>query len=365
MLKKGLILVGMISCITATAFAQTPAGNVSAGTFGSNFGNGNFTFPAGLTVDTSTLVVDATNNRVGIGTATPTSALTVSGQSLFNILTPLLTGDQVVIQSGLSVQRGNGGVSGNAPNMTFTSSRGTDAAPTASGNGDETGRFLFRAYDGSATVSSARFGAVIDGTVSAGVAPQAITFKTGTTTANATERMRIDSAGNVGIGATAAAGKKLYVSGDAHVTGTLTGGNIAATYQDVAEWVPATTDLEPGTVVVLNPTHSNEVMASHTAYDTTVAGVVSAQPGIILGIGGDTKEQIATTGRVKVRVDANKGAIHIGDLLVTSDKPGTAMRSTPVEVQGVKFHQPGTVIGKALEPLANGEGTILVLLSLQ
>jgi hypothetical protein len=36
-----------------------------------------------------------------------------------------------------------------------------------------------------------------------------------------------------------------------------------------------------------------------------------------------------------------------------------------VEVAGVKMHRPGTVIGKALEPLERGEGEILVLLSLQ
>jgi hypothetical protein len=41
------------------------------------------------------------------------------------------------------------------------------------------------------------------------------------------------------------------------------------------------------------------------------------------------------------------------------------MRSEPVEFAGVKMHRPATVIGKALEPLAQGEGEILVLLSLQ
>jgi hypothetical protein len=41
------------------------------------------------------------------------------------------------------------------------------------------------------------------------------------------------------------------------------------------------------------------------------------------------------------------------------------MKSTPIEVQGRAFHQPGTIIGKALEPLPSGEGDILVLLSLQ
>lgn len=142
-------------------------------------------------------------------------------------------------------------------------------------------------------------------------------------------------------------------------------GNIAAKYQDVAEWVPATVAMPPGTLVVLNGAKSNEVMPSTRPYDTTVAGVVSAQPGLLLGEAGASKAKIATTGRVKIRVDATSRPIAIGDLLVTSDKPGLAMRSEPIDVGGVKIHRPGTLIGKALEPLAGGEGEILVLLSLQ
>ena len=92
---------------------------------------------------------------------------------------------------------------------------------------------------------------------------------------------------------------------------------------------------------------------------------MSAQPGLILGEAGTSKEMIATTGRVRVRVDATRQPIAIGDLLVTSGKLGRAMRSDAIEIQGRKFHQPGTIIGKALEPLAGGEGEILVLLSLQ
>jgi hypothetical protein len=68
---------------------------------------------------------------------------------------------------------------------------------------------------------------------------------------------------------------------------------------------------------------------------------------------------------VKVKVDASNEPIKIGDLLVTSDKEGFAMKSVPVEIGGVRIHRPGTLIGKALEPLARGAGEILVLLSLQ
>jgi hypothetical protein len=165
--------------------------------------------------------------------------------------------------------------------------------------------------------------------------------------------------GNVGITGSAT------ISGTLTATGGITGTTINATYQDVAEWVPSTHSLPAGTVVVLNPAKSNEVMPSGKSYDTGVAGVVSAKPGLTLGEAGEDKALVATTGRVKVKVDATKSPIHIGDLLVTSDEEGVAMKSEPVDVGGVKLHRPGTLIGKALEPLENGKGEILVLLSLQ
>ncbi|HZW08044.1 MAG TPA: hypothetical protein VFF65_13050 [Phycisphaerales bacterium] len=152
----------------------------------------------------------------------------------------------------------------------------------------------------------------------------------------------------------------LHVSGD-----VIAGGNISAKYQDVAEWVPSTQKLAPGTVVVLDSGRTNHVLASSSAYDTKVAGVVSEMPGVILGEGGEGKLMVATTGRVKVRVDATRAAIRIGDLLVTGDAEGVAMRSEPVTLGARQFHAPGTIIGKALEPLEKGMGEILVLLSLQ
>jgi len=168
-----------------------------------------------------------------------------------------------------------------------------------------------------------------------------------------------------GTNATSSFAGSVTVTKDVTVSGTLTGTRIYAVYQDVAEWVPASRTMEPGTVVVLNRERNNEVTFSEHAYDTAVAGVVSAEPGVVLGVPSASKAQIATTGRVKVHVDATRGAINVGDLLVTSDQAGTAMRSEPIDIGGVKIHRPGTVIGKALEPLHEGTGDILVLLSLQ
>jgi hypothetical protein len=175
---------------------------------------------------------------------------------------------------------------------------------------------------------------------------------------NAT-RMTIASSGNIGIG-TASPAAMLHVAGNTQVDG-----NIAAKYQDVAEWVKTRAALAPGTVVTIDPQYQNQVRQANEPYDLRVAGVVSDKPGILLGEAGAGRQKVAQSGRVKVKVDASYGPVAAGDLLVTSPTPGYAMRSNPVDMGGTMIHRPGTLLGKALEPLPNGQGEILVLLTLQ
>jgi hypothetical protein len=119
-------------------------------------------------------------------------------------------------------------------------------------------------------------------------------------------RLNIDASGNVGVGTTNAT-HKLEVGGDTSVTGNLTvagagnitasgaitGATVNAVFQDVAEWFPSTQKLTAGTVVVLDTDRTNHVLASTKAYDTGVAGVVSASPGVILGQGGTDMVKVA------------------------------------------------------------------------
>jgi hypothetical protein len=281
------------------------------------------------------------SGNVGIGTTNPEVGLHVSTASIN-------TGARGIIDEQTS-NDANGAL------MILRKSRAGGAVV----NGDNIGNVYPMAFDGATFVSGSRIRFAVDGAVTAGNIPTTIQFLTGSNNTGV-ERMRVTSNGNVGIGTTTPTAT-LDVNGNINVSG-----NINAKYQDVAEWVPASHVMPAGTVVVLDPEKSNQVMSSTKAYDTAVAGVVSAQPGIALGERGEGKVLVATTGRVKVRVDATQEGIKVGDLLVTGEHEGVAMKSVPMMINGRAFHSPGTLIGKALEPMEKGKtGEILVLLSLQ
>jgi len=127
---------------------------------------------------------------------------------------------------------------------------------------------------------------------------------------------------------------------------------------DVAEYFPVTEDVEPGTVLVIG--EDSKLQSSITAYDTTVAGIVSTASGVSLGANETDnvgEKLIAVAGRVPCKVDASYASVKPGDLLTTSDTRGHAMKATNPQI--------GTILGKALEPLDSGAGVIEVLVTLQ
>lgn len=121
--------------------------------------------------------------------------------------------------------------------------------------------------------------------------------------------------------------------------------------------------VEPGTVMVIDT--EGALRQSDRAYDKRVAGVISGagsyKPGLILDKQESSKNRmpISLMGKAYCKVDASYGAIEVGDLLTTSPTPGHAMKADdPMKAFG-------SVIGKALQPLAIGEGLIPILIALQ
>jgi hypothetical protein len=104
---------------------------------------------------------------------------------------------------------------------------------------------------------------------------------------------------------------------------------------------------------------------SDQAYDKRVAGVISGagnyKPGLILDkqASSNNRMPIALMGKVYCKADASYGAIEVGDLLTTSPTLGHAMKANdPLKAFG-------SVIGKALRPLDEGQGLIPILIALQ
>jgi hypothetical protein len=115
----------------------------------------------------------------------------------------------------------------------------------------------------------------------------------------------------------------------------------SAQYADLAERYSSDEIYDPGTVVVFGG--SAEITVTNKDHDRRVAGVVSTAPGYLMN---DNNEQddlmiaVGLTGRVPTKV---VGPVEKGDLIVTSNQPGIAMKMLD------SSFNPGCVIGKSLE----------------
>ena len=151
-----------------------------------------------------------------------------------------------------------------------------------------------------------------------------------------------------------------FFKGDVLVTG-----DIKLINADCAEDfdIAGLEEVEPGTVMVIDS--EGALRQSDRAYDKRVAGVISGagnfKPGIVLDKQNSSNNRmpIALLGKVYCKVDAQHGAIEVGDLLTTSSTPGHAMKT---DDPSKAF---GAVIGKALRSLEEGQGLIPILIALQ
>ena len=129
-------------------------------------------------------------------------------------------------------------------------------------------------------------------------------------------------------------------------TGVFSGTATSAQYADLAEMYSADADIEPGTVVCFGG--DKEVTTCMADADKKVAGVVSTNPAYLMNSDADGVA-VALQGRVPCKVT---GAVAKGDMLVAAGNGMARAEENPAM---------GSVIGKALEDHAEGEGVIEVV----
>jgi len=311
--------------------------------------------------------------KVGIGTTDPSVALDVNGQGFFKSpYFPPVRGERTT---------------------TWTDKVGSGIQLLATTSGDMVDgfgtQFVFSIQDNAGIINNiAAVGAVRDG----GDGTGALIMRAGGV-GTADEKMRISASGNVGIGTTSPSATlevhgsatnllalydpvaptdpkfRVTKTGEVHADGAYysgTGGFHTGS-ADVAERINTSEWVEPGNVVEIDPEHPGFFRKSTAAYSKKVAGIISTSPGVILGNDfdapedkwDDTRPVLAIAGRVPVKVTTENGPIEIGDLLVSSSMPGIAMKGTAEEALI------GAVVGKAMELLEEGTGTVMAQVTLR
>ena len=137
----------------------------------------------------------------------------------------------------------------------------------------------------------------------------------------------------------------LDVAGDVELSG-----DVISDSGDVAEWLNAS-NVSQGDIGVIGDDGdftTTDVPASYGA-----RGVVTTDPAMVLGENASSKARVALTGTVPVNVVDQNGDIQAGDLLVTSSRPGHAM----------KARDKGMAIGTALEGFDGDDGQVKALLN--
>ena len=179
-------------------------------------------------------MVIATAGKVGIGTTSPTSTLTVD--SITGVSPAILVeGSTNTERIGI---RSVGGAGGGTPVMGVFSGRGTIASPTASQSGDNIGYYQLGGYDGAGYWRSSWItGTTEENWNSTNKGSNMIFSTTPNASTTITERMRITQGGNVGIGTTTPS-QKLEVNGVINATGGIATGSVVLKTKviNISDW---------------------------------------------------------------------------------------------------------------------------------
>jgi len=340
-------------------------------------------------------IVFPDNSSLSSASSLGSSGGGISGQGSPNTI-PIFTSSSALGSSNISVQNGNVGIGTAAPTAPLSIATGSPSASNQVFNALTVQPAAGSAYGGNGT--SIFLGSVTN----YGIQPIAGIWSAlynggdgridyngslvfGTThqgNSSPTEGMRLDPNGNVGIG-TSSPTAALEVNGvikltsgsgasitfaDGTVQSTAYTGSTCSSGGDYAESVDVTGnkgEFEPGDIIVIDPDNPGHFLKSSAPYSSLVAGIYSTKPGYVGRRQtldprfAKSEIPMAMVGIVPTKVTTENGPIRVGDLLVTSSRPGYAMHGTD------RDQLTGTVVGKALNSLRSGTGVIEVLVSLQ
>ena len=130
------------------------------------------------------------------------------------------------------------------------------------------------------------------------------------------------------------------------------GGSGVGGGSDLAEMYP-TEDLTlaPGEILSFDPARGGYVRRASVDDDTTLAGIVTTDPAIVIGqdarSSGAMVSVLALAGRVPVRVNLEGGPIKIGDRIALSSMPGVGRKASSLEAS----------VGVAMENFDGSDGS--------
>jgi len=139
-------------------------------------------------------------------------------------------------------------------------------------------------------------------------------------------------------------------SGDATFSGSVIATDFISTGADIAEKYPSLEELEVGDLVMADPNNSGYIVKTTGESDNNILGIVSGEPGLLMGNDVDNGYPVAMLGRVPVKISNVNGNIYPGDTLTPAPIPGFAMK--------LQTGTEGIVIGTALETFEEVSGQV-------
>lgn len=260
-----------------------------------------------------------------------------SGGSVFIKTGNLIAAGTLSATGGTGGNTNTGGAGGAGGNSAGSASSTNNAGGGGGGGGGNAGGAAGAAGVASGTGATNNQG-------SAGTAATATTNPTGQT--GGSGRIHCETPTGTGCTGADSQGVNTYSTGNSY--GTLFIGTVNTFSADLAEYYTAGDQtIEEGEVVIIDEidaTSSGILYKTTIPYDRRVVGVISTDPGLILGspdidpVKMSQQRKLALTGRVPVKVTTQNGDIKVGDYLTSSQHPGIAMKATKA----------GPVIGQAL-----------------